>query len=152
MEKIRVIDANTPSDKFSANLADCVILTKNNRLLMQQRPDNWKNHAGVLNIFGGHIEKGETIQDGLIRELREELGAVVKPKDVTFIGTITEDWTNHTEAVHIHFWHDKEGTITGCYECEAIEYNSAEEALKHPKIMDYAAWALNQCKTLNLIP
>lgn len=118
---------------------------------MQQRPDNWGKHAGVLNIFGGHIEEGETILEGLIRELHEELGADVKPEDITFIGAITEDFTGHTEIVHVHFWHDKKGTITGCYEAEAKEYQTVEETLKHPKIMDYAIWALRECQNKGLL-
>lgn len=89
METIKQVDlTKTKPDQFSAHLADCVILTKDNKILMQQRPENWGKHAGVLNIFGGHVEEGETILEGLIRELHEELGAVVKAEDVVFIGAI----------------------------------------------------------------
>lgn len=147
METIKRVDLKkTKPEQFSARLADCVILTKDNKILMQQRPENWGKHAGVLNIFGGHVEEGETILEGLIRELHEELGAAVKAEDVVFIEAITEDWTDHTEIVHIHFWHDKAGTITGCYEAEAREYDTVQQALEHPKIMDYAVWALKECQ------
>ncbi len=147
METIRIIDLEkTNLNQFSVHLADCVVLTKNNKILMQQRPENWGKHAGVLNIFGGHVEDGEKVMDALIRELNEELGAIVKSQDVTFVGALTEDFTNHKEVVHVHFWHDKEGTITGCYEAEAVEYDNIENALQHPKIMDYAFWALKECE------
>lgn len=146
MQTIKHVDTtNIERSDFSAHLADCVILTKNNTILMQQRPKDWGKHAGVLNIFGGHLENDETPLQGLIRELREELGAHVKPQDVLFIGAITEDWTDHKEIVHVHFWHDIEGTITGCYEGETREYDTVQQALQHPKIMDYAVWALKQC-------
>lgn len=108
-------------------------------------------HAGVLNIFGGHVESGETVIQGLVRELNEELGAIVKEKDVIFIGAITEEWTGHSELVHVHFWHDKHGTITGCYEAQSREYDCIEDALAHPKIMDYAAWALTECRRQALL-
>ena len=146
METIKQVDlTKTKPDQFSAHLADCVILTKDNKILMQQRPENWGKHASVLNIFGGHVEEDETVLEGLIRELHEELGAAVKAENVVFIGAITEDWTDHTEIVHAHFWHDKDGTITGCYEAEAREYDTVQQALEHPKIMDYAVWALKEC-------
>ncbi len=139
------------ADCFTCRLADCVVLTQDGKILMQQRPVNWGKHAGVLNIFGGHVEEGEAVVEGLIRELHEELGAVVRQEDLIFIGAITEDWTGHTELVHVYFWHDTHGTITGCYEAEAREYDTANDALAHPKIMEYAAWALETCQTLKFI-
>jgi len=58
-----------------------------------------------------------------------------KCREIVFIGAVTEDWTNHTELVHIHFWHDKKGIITGCYEAEPRYFDNAQEALTHP--IDY---------------
>ena len=136
---------------YTKHLADCVVLTHDHKLLMQQRPLNWGSSAGCLNIFGGHVDPGETIVQALIRELNEELGAKVNENEVIKIGAITEDWTQHRELVHVHFWHDKKGTITGCYEAEARYYKSVEEALLHPKIMDYARWALFECQNRNLL-
>ncbi len=136
---------------FKQHLTDAVILTHDHQLLLQQRPENWGKHAGVLNIFGGHVEQNETVLEGLARELHEELGAIVRPEEVLFIGALTEDWTDHAECVHIHFWHDKNQTITGCYEAEAHYYKTVEEALQHPKIMPYAAWALQECVRLRLL-
>ena len=54
--------------------------------------------------------------------------------------------------MHVYFWHDKGNTITGCYEGEAIEFDTVEDALAHPKIMDYAAWALLECQRRKLLP
>jgi 8-oxo-dGTP diphosphatase len=73
----------------------------------------------------------------MIRELNEELGAIFKYNDVTFIGSVTEDFTDHKELVHIYFWHDKEKTIRVFYEFEAVFFDSVEEAISQPKIMDY---------------
>ena len=149
---IRMLDLeNVNLTDYSVHLADCVILTRDGKILMQQRPESWGKFAGVLNIFGGHVEENEAVIDGLIRELNEELGAKVKPEDVVFISALTEEFTNHTEVVHVHFWHDKQGTITGCYEAEAVEYNTLDEALSHLKIMDYAVWALMECQKRGFI-
>lgn len=153
MEIIRIVDLSRADlGPFSVRLADSVILTGEGKILMQQRPENPDYlYSGVLNLFGGHVESEETVMDGLIRELHEELGAVVDPDDVVFIGALTEDFTNHKELVHVHFWHDKHGTITGCYEAEAREFENTEQVLSHPKIMDYAIWALQECKDRELV-
>lgn len=152
IKSIRPVDlTKTSLSAFKKHLADCVVLTHDNKILMQQRPLSWGKSAGVLNIFGGHVEDGETVIQGLVRELKEELGAQIDEKDVVFIGAVSEEFTNHTELVHVHFWHDKNNTITGCYEAEAVRYDSAEGALAHPKIMDYAVWALGVCRDGGLI-
>ncbi len=108
LKTIRPVDI-TQADlsAFSAHLADCVILTHDNRLLMQQRPLDWGSSPGCLTTFGGHVDPGETPLDGLVRELKEELGADVEAKEAVFIGAVSEDWTNHSELVHVYFWHDK---------------------------------------------
>ncbi len=46
------------------------------RVLLQQRPAG-KSLAGLWEFPGGKVEPGETPEDGLIRELEEELGIAV---------------------------------------------------------------------------
>jgi 8-oxo-dGTP diphosphatase len=148
VEGIRTVDFSaTPAASFEKQVADCVIVTHDGKILVQQRPENWGSAAGCLTTFGGHLEPGETAAQGLIRELNEELGAVLDESELTFIAAVTEDWTQHAELVHIYFWHDKNNTITGCYEAEDRRYDTVDEALAHPKIMDYARFALLMCRT-----
>ena len=136
---------------FEKRLADCVVLTADSKILLQHRPSNWGASANCLTAFGGHVEDGETIMQGLVRELHEELGAQVRAEDVVCLGAVTEDFTNHTELVCLHFWHDKENTITGCYEAEPRYYESVDEALSHPKVMDYLAYMLSECRNRGLV-
>ncbi len=89
--------------------------------------------------------------EALVRELHEELGAQVQKEDGIFLGALSEGFTGHSELVHVHFWHDKEGTITGVYECEGRYYDSVEEALSHDKVMDYVRWALCECRDRGLL-
>jgi 8-oxo-dGTP diphosphatase len=130
-----------------AHFADCIVVTYDNKILLQQRPET-DAHPGTLCAFGGHVEDGETVIQALVREMHEELGAVVNPEDVIFLGEVTED---DGSVIHIHFWHDKNATITGCYEWEARQYDTVAEALSHPKIMQYTKWALLELKRRGLI-
>ncbi len=98
------------------------------------------------------MEEGENVLDGLCRELNEELGAIVEsPNDVKFIGAVTEAEFDHKDIVYIHFWHDQADTITGCYEAEPRYYDCLDDALAHPKAMDYLKWALLTARERGLI-
>ena len=52
-----------------------------NRFLACQRPAH-KARALLWEFVGGKVESGESYEDALIRECREELGVTVKPLDI----------------------------------------------------------------------
>ncbi len=52
------------------------------RILVQQRPAG-KHHGGLWEFPGGKVERGESPDLALARELREELGIAVDPVDLT---------------------------------------------------------------------
>ncbi len=152
MSGVTEIDLNDVDvQSCEKRLADCVIVTHDNKILLQYRPPEWGSNPDGLNLFGGHVDEGESIIEGLLREIKEEVGADVKENEVQFIGAVSEDWTNHKEFVHLYFWHDKENMITGCYEAEARYYESFEEAVSQPNLMKYAVWALRRCRELGLL-
>jgi 8-oxo-dGTP diphosphatase len=51
----------------------CALLDSDGRVLIARRPEG-KAHAGFWEFPGGKIEAGESPEQALIRELREELG------------------------------------------------------------------------------
>lgn len=152
LESIRSVDLqNVDATSFSHCYVGCIVLTNDRKIMLQQRIHNWRTFPDCLATFGGHIEAGETPIHALVRELKEELGATIESTDVISLGAITEAITNHSELIYVYFWHDKHGTITGCYECEAKYYNDCNAALNHPKIMDDVRWLLNKCQKLKLL-
>ncbi|MBA3040758.1 MAG: 8-oxo-dGTP diphosphatase MutT [Alphaproteobacteria bacterium] len=58
-------------------VAACALIDTDNRILLAQRPEG-KTLAGLWEFPGGKVEKGETPEETLIRELEEELGIVTK--------------------------------------------------------------------------
>lgn len=151
-DPIRVVDLTQIDEtKFARRCVGCLVLTQDHKILLQQRPENWRTHPGCLSTFGGEIETGETPIEALVRELHEELGAKVVPSDAISLGAITEAITNYSELIYLFFWHDKHGTITGCYECEARYYDTVDEIYAHPKVMDDVRWLLRECQSRGLL-
>ncbi|MEK9729140.1 MAG: 8-oxo-dGTP diphosphatase MutT [Alphaproteobacteria bacterium] len=65
------------SDKPALIVPAIALVDTDNRILLARRPQG-KDFAGYWEFPGGKIEKGETPEDALIREIREELGVETK--------------------------------------------------------------------------
>lgn len=149
---IRLVNIKKINDtRFAFRGVECVILTCDEKILLQQRGRDWRHFPGYLSNFGGEIESNETPTQALIRELNEELGARVNDADVISLGAITEAATNHNDLIYVYFWHDKNSTITGCYEGTAKYFDSVQTVFEHPKIMSSVQWALQECLNRHLL-
>ncbi|MEL6855558.1 MAG: NUDIX hydrolase, partial [Cyanobacteria bacterium J06607_13] len=72
----------------SVNVA-LAILHQENQFLMQLRDDIPSIvFPGQWGFFGGHIEPGESAEEGVFRELMEEIG--YRPEQLTLFGEQTE--------------------------------------------------------------
>ena len=57
------------------------LIWKDGKFMICQRPKN-KARALLWEFVGGKVEKGESREDALVRECKEELDVTVKPLDV----------------------------------------------------------------------
>lgn len=65
------------------------IINDKNELLLQKRSATKKSHPNCWDISGaGHIRAGESVIEGAIRELKEELGIKANEDDLKFIAIV----------------------------------------------------------------
>lgn len=150
---IEIVDlSKTDITVFKRKYVGCIILSKDLKILLQMRDtESGRSFPGCLSTFGGGIEAGEEPMHALIRELHEELGATVNELEVFSFGSITEKVTNYTELLYLYFWHDRLGSIRGCYEGSPLYFDDMESIITHPKVMDCVPWLLEQCKAHGLL-
>ena len=99
------------------------------RILLGQRTANREFYPGVWDVFGGHVERGESHEGTLIRELQEELG--ITPTQWSYVETITP---SDELIVHLYSVTEWEGKIENRQfeEHSAIGWYSLEEAVQLP--------------------
>lgn len=150
---IKMVDlTKIKQSDYKEQFVGCLVLTKDNKILLQQRGHDFVTYPDYLCEFGGHIEEGEHPIQTVIRELKEELGACVKESEIISLGALTEEMSNHTELVYTFFWHDVRGTITGCYEGKPRFFDNLSSILIYPKITDGLRWMLHECQRRGLLP
>ena len=62
--------------------------------------------AGYFNGFGGHVEKGETIEDAAYREVREE--AMIEPRNLRKRGVLNFSFEHMPEELEVHVFSTSE--------------------------------------------
>jgi 8-oxo-dGTP diphosphatase len=87
----------------ASRLHDCVgaLLVRDGTVLLGRRAEDRAWLPGAWDVFGGHIETGETEEAALRRELREELGIVPfsPARMATIGGDSPEPWRLHVYLV-----------------------------------------------------
>ncbi|MCX7881078.1 MAG: NUDIX domain-containing protein [Patescibacteria group bacterium] len=74
----RILRFGTPSIDYVGVGVAGVILNEKNEVLLQLRGEKAKNERGLWKLPGGQIEYGETAENALKREIKEELGIEIK--------------------------------------------------------------------------
>jgi len=84
------------------------ILIKDSKVLVERRKMDRKNDPGAVVIPGGHVEPGESHQEALRRELREELG--LDGSDFSFFDKMLCESTTEYQMNHWYICRDWLGT------------------------------------------
>ena len=79
---------NTENTNWGQSVTAVVI--KDNKVLLVRH--TYGNGKGMLIIPGGYVEYGETPQDAVVREFKEETNITIKPNKIIGIRFNTKDW------------------------------------------------------------
>lgn len=64
-----------------------IVYTPDNEIVMQKRSANLSWHPNEVEISaGGGVDAGETPLQAIVREIQEELGLIVAPENLRFLG------------------------------------------------------------------
>lgn len=77
-------------NKYQAIVA-CIFLCKDDKLLIAKRSADSKFLPSKYELIGGHVDFGETVEDGLEREVKEELDIDIKIGKPFYIFTYVSD-------------------------------------------------------------
>lgn len=78
------------------------ILLSGNKILLGKRRADLEFYPDVWDIFGGHVENNETVEQTLLRELTEELG--VTPININPIGVVHQHEPSRNEDYEYHLY------------------------------------------------
>jgi mutator protein MutT len=80
--------------------AVALIVTRDGRLLVEKRSKDKATDPGITVVPGGHVEKGESLEEACSRELMEELGLNCD----TYMLVETMLWETPIETQRVHYF------------------------------------------------
>lgn len=68
----------------SRTIVGALLVNKVGEVLLQQRDKGTSRWSDHWSLFGGHVEEGENLEQGLAREILEEIGYTLQHKETFF--------------------------------------------------------------------
>ncbi len=106
------------AETYICDIRTVGVLVKNNKILVQRDKD-----GNEYALPGGHIKIGETLEDGLIREYKEETGIDIRIKHMLWSEECFWEWGGR-QAHNIAFYYLIE-------ECDGFEMPDVGEFVSH---------------------
>lgn len=96
-------------------------------LLIQQRSFTKNSYPGKWATTGGHPKSGETSIQGMLTEINEELGIIVKENELEFINTFTDDEDTFVDSYYLNKDFEIKDMILQKEEVETVKWLSIKE-------------------------
>jgi len=101
-------------------VAACALIDVDARVLIAERPAG-RSMAGLWEFPGGKVEAGETPEATLVRELKEELGIVVKDKCLAPLTFASHSYADFHLLMPLYVCRRWQGTPRG-HEGQALKW------------------------------
>jgi len=101
--------ADISSKRTTQTSSECVsgVLIVGQRVLVEKRREDNEADPGHVMLPGGHVEKGESLEEALKREMKEELGIVIDEAEPVRVRDYT---ASNGERQNIHYFHIRQWT------------------------------------------
>jgi 8-oxo-dGTP diphosphatase len=111
-------------------VAACALIDADGRVLIAQRPPG-KSMAGLWEFPGGKVEPGERPEQSLIRELKEELGIVVKEECLAPLTFASHPYADFHLLMPLYVCRRWEG-IVAAREAQKLKWVRPDELRNYP--------------------
>ena len=111
-------------------VAACALIDADGRVLIAQRPQG-KSMAGLWEFPGGKVEPGERPEECLIRELKEELGIIVREECLAPLTFASHSYPDFYLLMPLYVCRRWEGIVTA-QEHQALKWVRPGELKNYP--------------------
>nr|WP_144926610.1 NUDIX hydrolase [Paenibacillus bovis] len=114
------------------------VLLRDNEVLLVQV--NYGTNKGLWMIPGGVVEAGESLEEAVVREIREETGLILAPKRIVGIRNgVKQVRENKEGSIYVVFemeFISETNQVIDPSEISNIKFFPIEEALSNPNVID----------------
>lgn len=122
--------------KGTVNVVVIGVIVENNNFLLTKRTSDKPRFDGAWQFAGGGLEFGESPEETVVRELKEELGIQVKVKRLL----------NKVFSKTFGSWHG----VFIVYECQRV--NKKQKIRLNPEASDFGWFAKSEIENLKVMP
>ncbi|MDX9755458.1 MAG: A/G-specific adenine glycosylase [bacterium] len=128
LDRVRFLPARKPRKPIPHYEVVAAAIYKNGRYLLGKRPGT-SMLAGLWEFPGGKVEAGETHEEAVRRELREELGIEVEVQK--HLVSVDHTYTHHTVTLHLYLCHHIGGKPQTLYHSD-LKWVSPKQFVEYP--------------------
>ncbi len=131
-----------------ANVVMLLVLTKTGKLVFVRQYKHGTKEI-MIELPAGYCEKGLSIEQNALKELKEETGIIITEKELIPLGRLSTDPTKFSKTDYCFFIKDVEVT-SGAedYDQEEIEVLEITPAEAYKMIADGRIWASGTCAVI----
>lgn len=112
-----------PKERFKIIPTVYLLLIKDNQILLSRRY-NTGFHDGEYSLPAGHLDGNETLIEAMVREIKEEIGVKLNPKDLKLVHVMHRKEPNE-ERINFFFraekWEGK-AQILEPHKCDGLRW------------------------------
>lgn len=112
------------------------------RIVFQRRDKGAPRSPGLLGLFGGHVEEGESFDEAMIRELGEETSLDIHSLQWGHIQDYAFTPGGQSEAMFHLYWAEVPNADFEVHEGERAEVHTRKEALARDDLAPSCRYAL----------